>query len=342
MMKILIVGGDYTWSIERFYLKHLNSIKEVKAYLFPAQNHLYAYLDAHIVHKIQHRLGLSGIYKSINRELFQKLEEHKPDILWVFKGMEVLPETLSYAKGKGIRIANYNPDNPFIFTGRGSGNTNVSRTIRLYDLHFSYSQEIMAQLNAFSSSYQVHFLPFGYELPEDLQLDPQPKNEIISTCFIGNPDKERAAFLKQLLDLGIEVDLYGNGWNRYLKHANAKAFAPVYHHDLYKYLQLYRVQLNMLRKHNVASHNMRTFEIPAVGGIQLAPYTKEHVKFFRNGEEIFLYHDAKGAASLTQQLLLKDKEEVVLLRSRARERCERDAYSYRDRSRYVHKIFSLL
>ena len=42
-----------------------------------------------------------------------------------------------------------------------------------------------------------------------------------------------------------------------------------------------------MRIHNPDSHNMRSFEVPGVGGIMVAPDTKEHRIFFEVGKEIF-------------------------------------------------------
>ena len=59
--------------------------------------------------------------------------------------------------------------------------------------------------------------------------------------------------------------------------------------DFWRKNQEYRVQLNLFRQYNEGSHNMRTFEIPAVGGIQLTEYSTEQADFFKEGEEIFSF-----------------------------------------------------
>ena len=92
-MKLLIVGSDYTWSIERHYLKYIRE-QNPDIMLFPAQNRLLDFLNKSLLHKITHRLGMSSIYTKINAELWEVIEEFKPDCIWVFKGMQVLPETL--------------------------------------------------------------------------------------------------------------------------------------------------------------------------------------------------------------------------------------------------------
>src|ERR1035437_8813709 len=161
-MKLLIIGSDYAWSIERYYVRYIREINP-QTTLFPAQNKHLDYLSNSFFNKVKHRLNISSIYQRINAELWQSIEEYKPDCILVFKGMQVLPETLERAKEKGIKLANYNPDNPFIFTGRGSGNRFVIESLNLYDLHFTYNFDIKKRLTDFTHK-PVEFLPFGYDL----------------------------------------------------------------------------------------------------------------------------------------------------------------------------------
>ncbi|WP_315819859.1 hypothetical protein [Paraflavitalea speifideaquila] len=108
------------------------------------------------------------ITQKINQQFKQKVKAFKPDIIWVFKGMEILPSSLEWARKQSIKLINYNPDNPFIFTGKGSGNSNVTNSIGLYDLHFTYNFAIKKELEERFQS-KVAYLPFGYELPSGIQ-----------------------------------------------------------------------------------------------------------------------------------------------------------------------------
>jgi spore maturation protein CgeB len=341
-MKILITGGDYTWSIERFYLRHLNDFTDVSAELFPAQNILYSYLGNNIFNKVKHRLGLTYIYQKINSSFKVKVEEFKPDFIWVFKGMEIAPESLIWAKSRGIKLINYNPDNPFIFTGRGSGNKNVKDSLDLFDLHYTYSIEILTQLQE-RKNFLSMLLPFAYELPKNLsEKNLLEVSEINKVCFVGNPDHTRAKFLLKLVNNGILIDLYGNNWDKFIKHENASIMLPVYGDDLWLTLRKYRVQLNMLRVHNLTSHNMRTFEIPGVGGIQLAPYTKEHNLFFEDQREIFLYKEPSDAVSQINTLLGMSSDKIEQIRRNAMAKCELKGYSYQARAKEVYEMFAHL
>jgi hypothetical protein len=144
-MKLLIVGSDKVYAIENFYVKYLREL-EVEVSHFSAQSIFYDYYQKHIFNKLVYRSGMSRITKKINDQFRIAVEQFKPDIIWVFKGMEIFPESLEWAKAKGIFLVNYNGDSPFIFSGEGSGNRNVSDSIGLYDLFLTYNKEYNKQM----------------------------------------------------------------------------------------------------------------------------------------------------------------------------------------------------
>lgn len=338
--KILIVGSDQVWSIEKVYLKYLSELG-IETELFAAQNYFFKYHKKNLINKIFFRLGISSIYKKINALLLEKAKQYKPRVIWVFKGMEIFPRTIDQLKLSGFKVANYNPDNPFIFSGRGSGNENVKNSISKYDLHFAYDKTVQKKIED-EYSIKTAYLPFGFELTESLYEDCVAQKEIIRVCFLGNPDNERAAFLKSLLDDGIEMDLYGNDWNKFINHPNASLFPPVYGDEFWKTLRRYRVQLNLMRLHNLNSHNMRSFEIPAIGGIMIAPDTPEQRMFFENEKEIFLFKNLSQCKERINHVLNLSADDANKIRNNARHRSTSSGYSYKDRAKTVYETFQKL
>jgi len=317
--------------MERTYCKYLKEWQPGLE-IFPAQNHFYQYYNRSILHKVIYRAGLSGIIGRINKELRTVIERTRPTAVLVFKGMEVLPETLEWMQARNIFLANFNPDNPFIFSGYGSGNANVTRSIPLYDLHFTYNLEIKARLEK-DHRVDTAFLPFGFDAGDDLYEVCRGQEEICKVCFLGNPDKERVAVLEALLDKGIEIDVYGHHWDTFIRHRNLQIKDAVYEDEFWKVLSRYRVQLNLMRVHNERSHNMRTFEIPGIGGIQLAPDTPEHRLFFEPGKEIFLFNDAAEGHDAISRLLSLSPAAAAEIRLAARKRSIDSDYTYKGRAR---------
>lgn len=322
------MGADYQWAIENHFVKHFSGLGSTVE-LFPAQRFFYEYYYKNIVTKLICRLGLSRVYYEINANLLKRVEDFKPDVVFVFKGMEVLPETLINLKHVGIKLVNYNPDNPFIFSGYGSGNKNVSESLMLYDLHLTYNLEILEKLK--SMQLKSEFFPFAFEAGVDKAPELIEAAEVLKPCFLGNPDKNRVEFLNQLADRGVKLDVYGNDWAKNSIHLNIAAYPPVYGDEMIMVLRKYRVQLNLMRIHNLNSHNMRSLEIPGHGGIQLAPRTVEHEMLFVEGNEIFLYNDVDDCVKQIDKLLNMSFAEVLDIRNSAQNTAE-SQHTYKQRS----------
>lgn len=315
-MKILIIGSNYTWSIERIYTRELRTL-EHDVELFEAQNIFYDFYYKSFFNKLLYRLGLSNIIRKINNKLLQKVEFHQYDVIIVFKGMELLPATIIKLKSKTSKLINFNPDNPFIFSGKGSGNRNVTNSISLFDLHLTYDAWVKEKIEK-NYKIKTEILTFGFN---DQAIETEVLNlinEVKAVCFLGNPDSFRASVIHSLLENGIEVHLYGNNWHKFIKSKLAVIHKPVYGLDFYITLRMYRVQLNIMRVHNLNSHNMRSMEITGVGGVLLAPKTADHLAFFEVEREIFIYDDNKSLVHEVKRILNLEKLVIDRLREKAR------------------------
>jgi spore maturation protein CgeB len=338
-MKVLIAGAGKAPAIEQYFTRHLNEFG-VETRLYAAQNMFFDYYKKTILNKIMFKAGLSNIYPKINRLFKQEVEAFRPDIIWVFKGMEIYPASLQWAKDRQIRLVNYNTDNPFLFSGKGSGNQNVTRSIGLYDLHLTYDRNIRERIQK-EFRIPCELLPFGFEEREDLYQQCRLQNEECSLCFVGSPDKVRAAFMESIA-AELPLVIYGPGWSRYTSHPNIRIKAAVHGDEFWKTLYRYRVQLNIMRLHNPDSHNMRSFEVPGIGGIMLAPATADHQFYFRENEEVFLYNDPRDCIDKARYLLNLSQAEADNIRRNTRARSIESGYSYSGRARQVKKWFEEL
>ena len=340
-MRLLIVGSDKIYAIENFYVKYLREA-EINVSHFSAQSLFYDYYQKSILNKLIFKSGMSNILERINEQFKLAVSAYKPDIIWVFKGMEIFPQSLKWAKDKNIKLVNYNPDNPFLFSGKGSGNDNLKNAIALYDLHLTYNLEVKEKMEA---GYKIptQILPFGFDVSDDLFEACCAVGEVNRACFLGNPDSFRGKFLQQLAEAGIKIDVYGNNWKKFVQHENVNVFMPVYGDELWMVLRKYRVQINLMRPHNPDSHNMRSFEVPGIGGIQLAPDTPDHRKYFDPGTEIFLYSNVAECARQILFLQSLSITEANKIRIQARRRCLQSGYSYKERSKqalsFIEKLW---
>jgi spore maturation protein CgeB len=314
-MKILIIGNNYSWSLETYFMNLLNDITDVNASIFPAQRFFLIYYSKGVQRKIFFKLGLSRIYSKINRRLMSVLLKDKPDVVLVFKGMEINIETLSFIREQGVLLVNYNPDNPFIFSGRGSGNNNLRKSLFYYDFHLTYSQEIMNQFT--QMSIKSFLLPFAFHKQKSHLNMAEKSAEIMKICFVGNADIHRVKTINILASMGVEIDVYGSGWDAFKMNESIYLGPFLWGDAFFEKLNKYRAQLNLMRVHNMNSHNMRTFEIPGNLGIQIAPKTIEHTNFFQDGENIFLFNDTDECVEKINYILSLPFEKATEIREKS-------------------------
>ncbi len=337
IIKVLIIGSNYSWSIERIYKRELEALGH-QVELYDVQNQFYDYYYKSLFHKLIYRLGFSRILDKINKVLLGRISDHNFDLIWVFKGMEIYPDTLRSLRSKTKQLVNFNPDNPFIFSGKGSGNRNVTDSITLFDLHLTYDAWVK---NKIENTYGVRteLLSFGFDHEAISEIELNLIEEVNAVCFLGNPDAYRASIIKSLLDKQIEVHLYGNNWDRFIKHKNAVIHEPAYGLDFYKTLRKYRVQLNIMRVHNLNSHNMRSIEVPGSAGVMLAPKTADHSAFFDVGKEIFIYEDNVSLAKEAQHILNLDKSVIDKIRTSARSKVIEN-FTYKVQTERILKLLN--
>jgi len=348
-MKIVLVGSFDHWNgLERHYFKYLSQlVTDIE--LLPFPDWVRNYYTKNILRRAFYKFNFNtkSVIRGFNTQLYNEIVAKNPEIVWIFKGVNILPETLLNLKALGIKLVNYNADHPFIRTFKSSGGLEIEQCVPLYDLFLCYSKDLSENIaTRYNGKVKTAVVPFGYEItPEDLtriRLISEKEEEIIKVCFIGNPDSEfRYELLKFLIDNKVPIDIYGRGWDKYFKKGNKfyKIYDGVYGFDYWATLPKYRVQLNIFRPHNVNSHNMRTFEIPAVGGIQLAPDSRDNQEFFKEGEEIFLYRSKEDLINLSKFLLNIPSEKAKEVREAGFKRCVLENYSYQRRAHDVKILF---
>jgi spore maturation protein CgeB len=336
-LKILIIGSEKEHALESTYSKYLSQVADVD--VFPSHDVFLDYFEKNIINKILYRLGLSNILSTINIDLLNYIEGKEFDIIWVWKGMEIFPKTLIDFKKTGAKVVNYNADHPFDFFSKGSGNKNVKNGLRCYDYHFSYSKQILKRITN-ELKIANSWLPFGYNFAQA----PIASKLIKSVCFIGNPDAQRKLYIEKLIKSGIPVDVFGSDWEKFLSKDEAclKINGQVYQEDFIKVAQSYSVQLNIFRPHNIGSHNMRTFEMPALGCVMLSPYSEEHIELFTENEEMFFYRDIDEMITKSHEILSMPEEKLHEIKFKAHQKSIDFSYSYKSRADDVIQIFKNL
>ena len=241
----------------------------------------------------------------INKKVIQAITKQQPDIIFFIKAETITAKTIAFLKkNTSATIINFYPDNPFSFWN-GNANKELLLSLPLYD-HFLIWSHMLAPALTSAGAQNVYYFPFAYDeelFASPLILSHQDHKQFDSDIsFVGTWDTEREYWLQQLIERQPQLNfaLWGNKWEEHLlpesplrNYLRGKA---IYSHDMRKALQCSKITLNFIRKQNMTSHNMRTFEALANKTFMLTQRTIEqttapfeegtNIECFENIEEL--------------------------------------------------------
>lgn len=323
--KILIIGSKEKFTLENMYfrayigtkhnVKILNIEKVYKTKIYNLIEKSFSYL----------------IYNRIRKNILLYLKKNKKfDLIIFFKGLYLNKKFILSIREmcSKSKIVNIYTDNPLDIKRKNISNKSVLECIDQFDLFCVYSKKILKKIQVIKKKSKLLYLPFGFDKYSHKKgkLNPNFKNKI---NFIGSYDKKRLNFLKSLNN----KDLFIAGDNWKIKNYNKSIFGS----KLSSVITSSAASLNLLRDQNLTSHNMRTFEVPAMKGLLLTRRSKEQNIFF-----------PENKASLMFSNLNELKKKIIFIKNNPKKVSEirnkgyliSKKHSYTNRSIYLlKKIF---
>jgi spore maturation protein CgeB len=294
-----------------------------------------------LIYRIFGKLGIPISKTRINNLILAEVCRNPPDVLWIEKGNEVFPWTLSRVRTEipNCRIVSHSEDDMYLWHNRSWYYT---LGLRRYDLVFTTKVH-----NCKSSEFpalgakQVVFVYQAYDkyLHRSVELTTEEKARYgADVGFVGSYEYERARSLLYLAESGLMVRVWGERWNRFPKrHPNLIIERHgIYGEDYVKALCAARINLCFLRKMNRDRHTSRTFEIPACGAFMLAERTDEHLSLFEDGKEAVFFDSDSELLEKARYYFAHEDERERIARA-GRERCFASGYSFHDRLSWMLK-----
>jgi hypothetical protein len=215
------------------------------------------------------------------RKILDLIDKFEPQLVIVTGiiplGQDIF-HTIHNYRGKIVNYLTDNPWNPALTSQIFRNN------LRLYDCVFSTKTAIIPQLIR-AGVKKTEFLPFAFN-PQlhyrEIQYISVTNDSYPDICFIGAADRERYKFFEQLIPkLRGKLRLYGSGWEkspRLRRYSSGFLYGDSYR----KVIQGCKVNIGLLRRGaNCDLHNMRSYEIPACGGLGIYEDTPEHRSIFK-------------------------------------------------------------
>lgn len=330
MKRLLLIGSSIPERLEDFYARSFRKLGIEVTVFDPEAAALR--LDRH---RILTRVTLPLRHHLVHFALLAFYKQPKWDAVFVIKGQWLAADTIDICRKRALSIPwiVLNPDSPFD-AGRGTASRHVKESIPLYDIYFIWSRELLAQLHEAGARRAV-YLPFAHE--EELHY-PAPIGAIDtalaeSISFVGTYDSNRASILEGIADLPLII--FGGGWGGLpmrspLRRRLTGQVAVGAH--LRRVTTSSAACLNILRAQNYGSHNMRTFEVPAMSGVMITHRSAEQQEFFPENQASLMYH---GRDELRERVreALSQGEHMTAMRRAALEHSR--AHTYVERARQV-------
>tara|TARA_A100001037_G_scaffold302114_1_gene333047 strand:+ start:299 stop:1321 length:1023 start_codon:yes stop_codon:yes gene_type:complete len=283
-MKILIIGNKGESTLESFYFKAFKKLQYSVDFLQIDQN-----VKNRIIAKLQSLFPFFHYFLLKFRIIsYLKNNHHNYDFVMIFKGIYLDVKTLKKMKNlkKSIWI-NYYPDDPFNIIDPSISNKNFLNVIPEFDVFCIWSKKIKKKIEKKYKRNLCLYLPFAFDNLTNFKLKKNNKYKNTIT-FIGTYDILRE---KVLNSIKYDKVIYGGNWKRFniFNKNNFDARGHIKGKNLVEAIRSSKISLNILRKQNLTSHNMKTFEIPGYNGLMLTQRSKEQNEFFKENISCFMY-----------------------------------------------------
>ncbi|MGA9995594.1 MAG: glycosyltransferase [Pyrinomonadaceae bacterium] len=334
---ILIVGSKRVGSIENAYAKAFERLGIPLIDHFDLEQPSKLFRQNRVINRLTQQVQ----YEFTGRTLFQhiKLNAKKYDAIIVFKGMQLTPAWLARCKvaSKAGAWVNFNPDDPFNLVSRGATNQNVSKSIRQYDIYATWAKHLIPSIQKAGCG-SVIFLPFAYDKDNHFPSATCREELQDTITFIGGWDPLREQILTEVAEFNLEI--YGEGWDRINSRSPLRGKAHpfnIYGEDLRQVISSSKASINILRPQNYGSHNMRTFEIPAMQGLMITTGSEEQGSFFPNGKACLMYENGQDLRYHLNSLM-EGAFDIEGMKEAAYARCQGNSYD--ERAELLHETIA--
>jgi spore maturation protein CgeB len=245
-----------------------------------------------------------------NTAIIKKIDVFQPDVLFIYKGTFVRPETLEYARKKNCLLALFYPD--VSMTAHGP---NIPKAIPLYDLIFTTKTFGIRDMEAKYGVSSAHFIPHGFDPEIHRKIVISEKDHQKFGCevsFIGTWSPKKEAWLTILKQRCPDINLriWGEQW---FKSKSALIKECIQNTavlgDLYAIaIQCSKINLGILSEQVAGSSSgdlitSRTFHIPGSTGFMLHERNEESVLYFEENKEAGFFNGPEEMAAQVSYFL---------------------------------------
>lgn len=279
------------------------------------------------------------VLQKLHEELWRNACEFMPDLVFVVRGHWLEPDVLHEIKQKTrCRAMFYHTED---FREPTYYSQQFMESIPIYDCIFTAVQANVQEYKDLGAQ-RVEYLPFGYdpEVHRLISLTQSEQNHYgTDVAFLGKWSSSRQVLLEALANM-CRLAVWGYMWERVPPDSPlyGRLKGPVSVGDVARVIQASKIMLNPLNDQGRMQHVMRTFEIPACGGFQLAKKSEEHLAIFKEDKEIVCFESLEELKEKIGYYLSHERERQKIAQA-GHERVLKGNHSYVDRMRNVLQVY---
>lgn len=278
-----------------------------------------------IASKITFRVFNPLFLRDFNNEIERSVNQFKPDVVCVYKGNCIFPETLERIKRKGIPIICVYPDVSFYDHG-----SSIPKLVPYYDYIFSTKsfgkKDLKEKFNFTNVSVIKHAV--DPDIHRIIQIGPNDFNYFSNdVSFIGSHSLKKENIMQEVISYhrDLIIKIWGGGWRNSdskqvkSKYTNSGIFGDLYVAAIIKS----KINLGILSEKGKGSSSgdlitARTFHIPGAGGFMIHERTDELLEIFEEGESVECYGSSEELNEKIE-FYLKNEESRIRISKKGHE-----------------------
>ncbi|MGV1012110.1 MAG: glycosyltransferase family protein [Flavobacterium sp.] len=294
-MKILLCESyPENVSREKIVLEELGN----SVYLFNFYLHTKR-INNKLINKIVKYLPIDFVFDELNKNLINLVDSQNFDMMLVYYGKEIYPETLSYIKTKIPLVVNWNGDELF---NKLNNNQNILNSLAIYDFHCSPRHHLKSEY-LLKGVKQFIEVDWYYKTVLDQPINSLP---IINGNFIGSWSPKRERIISSISD--DEMSIHGWGWKKKSKCTNKKIGVLLTEKSMNQVFSNSKISINILTDENRDNINFRNYEIPSQYGFQITERSDRILEIFQEDKTIVCFSGTEELNDKYKFYLNNDKE----------------------------------
>ena len=280
--KILIYGEDWLGTLPNLLKTDLIE-KGYLAKVFDWTQIMPGIRSRNFISRVKRKVFFNYYNKKIENAFYLFVNDFKPDIIIISKGLNLSAKFIEGLKKTGIPIHNWNPDD---FFNMKNSSLKLLQAIPLFDSIITARKHLSDDYKSIGAK-KIIYAEWYYVPNLHFRRNAKIQREI---SFVGSWSKSREDFIE---GINIPVDIWGSGWKKAKKNIGKRHNlhnTVLSQKEMSAVFNSSRYNLNLLTHENNDFSNLRIFEVTASGGLLMTPRNSFSESLFEKEEGCFLFN----------------------------------------------------